>query len=71
MVIQRQAEVLVYSGLPDEKVLGAKLRPCHDIVEAVRERLERVGEEARVAVLPQGPADDSVSGVESGAGAMS
>ena len=55
MVIQRRAEVLVYSGLSDEKVLGAKLRPCHDIAGAVRERLERAGEEARVAVLPQGP----------------
>jgi len=39
MVIQRRAEVLVYSGLADEKVLGAKLRPCHDIAPTVRERL--------------------------------
>ena len=55
MVIQRRAEVFVYSALPDEKVLGAKLQPCHNIAQAVRERLERAGEEARVAVLPQGP----------------
>jgi nickel-dependent lactate racemase len=55
MVIQRQAEVLVYSGLSDEKVRAAKLRPCHDIAQAVRERLDRVGDGARVAVLPQGP----------------
>ena len=55
MVIQRRAEVSVYSGLPDEKVLGAKLQPCHEIAQAVRERLEWAGEEARVAVLPQGP----------------
>ena len=55
MVIQRRAEVLVYSGLPDEKVLAAKLRPCHDIEQGVRERLESAGERARVAVLPQGP----------------
>jgi lactate racemase len=47
--------VLVYSGLPDEKVLRAKLQPCHDIAQAVRERLHRAGEEARAAVLPQGP----------------
>jgi lactate racemase len=55
MVIQRRAEVLVYSGLPDEKVLAAKLRPCHDIAQAVREGLDRGGDGARVAVLPQGP----------------
>jgi nickel-dependent lactate racemase len=55
MVIQRRAEMLVYSGLPDEKVLAAKLKPCHDIARAVRERLESAGEGARVAVLPQGP----------------
>ena len=55
MVIQRRAEVLVYSGLPDDKVLAAKLKPCHDIAQAVRERLEGAGEGARVAVLPQGP----------------
>src|SRR5260221_7120559 len=55
MVIQRRAEVLVYSGLPDEKVLAAKLVPCHDIAQAVRERLERAADGARVAVVPQGP----------------
>ena len=55
MVIQRRADVLVYSGLPDEKILAAKLTPCHDIGQAVRERLDRAGEGARVAVLPQGP----------------
>jgi lactate racemase len=28
MVIQRRAEVLVHSELPDEKILGAKMLPC-------------------------------------------
>ncbi|MFZ0506127.1 MAG: nickel-dependent lactate racemase [Chthoniobacterales bacterium] len=55
MVIQRRAEVLVYSGLSDEKVSAAKLQPCHDIAQAVRERLDRAGDGARIAVLPQGP----------------
>ncbi|MGA7127013.1 MAG: nickel-dependent lactate racemase [Chthoniobacterales bacterium] len=55
MVIQRRAEVLVYSGLSDEKVSEAKLQPCHDIAQAVRERLDRAGDGARIAVLPQGP----------------
>ena len=53
MVIQRKAEVMVYSRLPDEKVLGAKMLPCHDIAAAVRERM--LGPDSRVAVLPQGP----------------
>jgi lactate racemase len=55
MVIQRKAEVLVYSGLSDDQILSAKLRPCHDIARAVTERLDRAGDKARVAVLPQGP----------------
>ena len=55
MVIQRRAEVLVYSGLTDQQILAAKLKPCHDIVGAVIKRLDQAGENARVAVLPQGP----------------
>ena len=55
MVIQRRAEVLVHSQLPDEKVLGAKMLPCHDIAAAVRDRVSKLGPETRVAVLPQGP----------------
>jgi nickel-dependent lactate racemase len=55
MVIQRRAEVLVHSQLPDEKVLGAKMLPCHDIAAAIRERVHKLGPETRVAVLPQGP----------------
>lgn len=55
MVIQRRAEVLVHSQLPDAKVLGAKMLPCHDIAAAVRGRVGRLGPETRVAVLPQGP----------------
>lgn len=51
-LIQRRAEVLLFSKLPDATVQAAHLRPCRDIAEAVRERLH-AGE--RVAVLPQGP----------------
>jgi hypothetical protein len=60
MVIQRRAEVLVHSQLPDEKVLGAKMLPCHDIAVAIRERVDKLGPETRVAFLPQGTADDSI-----------
>jgi len=51
-LIQRRAEVLVHSTLPDEVIRAAHLTPCHDIAAAVRERLTS---EKRVAVLPQGP----------------
>jgi nickel-dependent lactate racemase len=54
-LIQRKAEVLVYSSLPDEVIHAAHLKPCRDLSAAVRERLEALGPDARVAVLPQGP----------------
>ncbi|HEY3856913.1 MAG TPA: nickel-dependent lactate racemase [Verrucomicrobiae bacterium] len=54
-LIQRRAEVLLYSSLSDEIVRGAFLTPCHDIAAAVQERLKILGPNARVAVLPQGP----------------
>ena len=54
-LIQRKAEVLVHSSLPDEVIRAAHLTPCHDIGAAVRERMLKLGPDARVAVLPQGP----------------
>lgn len=54
-LIQRQAEVLIYSSLSEEIVRSAFLRSCKDIGATVRDRLEKLGPEARVAVLPQGP----------------
>jgi nickel-dependent lactate racemase len=54
-LIQRQAEVLLYSSLPEAVVRSAFLKPCQGIEAAVRQRLESLGPQARVAVLPQGP----------------
>jgi len=54
-LIQRQAEVLLYSSLPEAVVRSAYLKSCQDIGAAVRQRLEKLGPQARVAVLPQGP----------------
>jgi nickel-dependent lactate racemase len=51
-LIQRRAEVLVYSSLSDEIIRAAHLTPCHDIAAAVKDRAKSGG---RVAVLPQGP----------------
>ncbi len=54
-LIQRQANVLLHSSLPDAVVKAAHLTPCHDIAATVRQRLAALGPTARVAVLPQGP----------------
>jgi nickel-dependent lactate racemase len=51
-LIQRRAEVLVYSSLPDEVIRAAHLEPCRDIAAAVRQRATA---QSRIAVLPQGP----------------
>jgi nickel-dependent lactate racemase len=54
-LIQRKAEVLVQSSVPDSTLRAVHLKPCRDIGAAVRERLAALGPDARVAVLPQGP----------------
>jgi lactate racemase len=54
-LIQRQAEVVIYSSLPEEIVRSAFLKSCPDIAAAVQQRLQTLGPDARVAVLPQGP----------------
>jgi lactate racemase len=54
-LIQRRAEVLVYSSLSDETLRRAHLTPCRDIAATVRQKLQQHGPGARVAVLPQGP----------------
>jgi hypothetical protein len=54
-LIQRRAEVLVYSTLSEEVLRSAYLKSCRDIGAEVRKRLDALGPQARVAVLPQGP----------------
>jgi nickel-dependent lactate racemase len=54
-LIQRRAQVWLHSSLSDDVVRRAFLTPCRDIAAAVRDRLQTLGPEARVAVLPQGP----------------
>ena len=54
-LIQRRANILVYSSLPDEIIRAAHLKPCRDIAGTVAENLKKLGNQARVAVLPQGP----------------
>ena len=59
-LIQRRAEVLLYSSLPDEIVRSAFLTPCHDIGEAVAKIAKTWSECARCR-SPARPAYDSVS----------
>ena len=54
-LVQRRAKVLVYSSLSDDVIRAAHLTPCHDIGAEIRTRLQQLGPETRVAVLPQGP----------------
>ncbi len=54
-LIQRRAKVLLYSELPDEVTAAAFLTPCKDISAFVAAKLNELGPEGRVAVLPQGP----------------
>ncbi len=54
-LIQSRAEVQVFSALDDTTLRAAHLEPCKDIQKTVENRLQKLGPEARVAVLPQGP----------------
>ncbi|MEO8428944.1 MAG: nickel-dependent lactate racemase [Verrucomicrobiota bacterium] len=54
-LIQRRAKVLVYSSLSDDVIRAAHLTPCHDIGAEIRTRLQQLGPESRIAILPQGP----------------
>jgi lactate racemase len=54
-LVQRKANVLLYSSLKDEVVRACHLTPCHDISAEVQKRLDKLGPKAQVAVLPQGP----------------
>ncbi|HWQ15953.1 MAG TPA: nickel-dependent lactate racemase [Roseiflexaceae bacterium] len=54
-LVQRKAEVYLYSSLDPETVRGAMLTPVDSIEGALAALLERYGPGARVAVLPEGP----------------
>ena len=54
-LVQRSAEVLVRCELDDATLRACHLAPCADINAEVAKRLAKLGADARVAVLPQGP----------------
>jgi nickel-dependent lactate racemase len=54
LILQR-ARVGLYSEIPADDVRSVHLQPIADIAVTVSEELERIGEDAPVAVLPEGP----------------
>ena len=54
-LIQLKARVGLYSELPPDEVKRAHLEPVADLAAAVDAELTRVGRDAPVAVLPEGP----------------
>jgi nickel-dependent lactate racemase len=54
-LIRIRARVGIYSELPAEDVRRAHLEPVSDLGAAVEAELRRVGPDASVAVLPEGP----------------
>ena len=54
-LVQRRAEVLVCCELDDATLRACHRAPCADINAEVAKRLAKLGADARVAVLPQGP----------------
>lgn len=54
-VTQVWADVYVYSMLTDEQVVGAMLKPTHNIEQTLEELKQTYGENMSIAVLPLGP----------------
>jgi nickel-dependent lactate racemase len=54
-LIRLKARVGLLSELPPEEVRRAHLEPIEDVAATVARELARIGEEAPVAVLPEGP----------------
>ena len=53
-LIQRRAEIHIFSTLPDETIRAAHLLPCRDIAALIAQK-RAANPNARIAVLPQGP----------------
>jgi nickel-dependent lactate racemase len=54
-LVQRKAQVYLYSSLDPDTVRRAMLTPISNIEAALGELLQRFGPNARMAVLPEGP----------------
>ncbi len=53
--IQMRNHVMLRSGLDDSLVRSMKLEPVHDMTEAVAVALQRLGPNAEIGIIPDGP----------------
>ncbi|HZS09913.1 MAG TPA: nickel-dependent lactate racemase [Blastocatellia bacterium] len=54
-MVELKARVALYSEIPADEARRAHLEPVTDIAARVAEELKRIGEDAPIAVLPEGP----------------
>ena len=54
-LIQLKAEVYVYSGLTDEQIHSALLKPIKSIEECVEALVNKFGTGVKICILPEGP----------------
>jgi len=54
-MIRLKARVGLYSDIPPDEVRRAHLEPVRDIASFIADELERIGKDAPIAVLPEGP----------------
>ncbi len=54
-IILLKARVGLYSEIPPDEVRRAHLEPVNDLAARIGEELARVGSDAQIAVLPEGP----------------
>ncbi len=54
-MIRLKARVALHSDIPADEVRRAHLEPTIDIAATIAEELKRIGEDAPIAVLPEGP----------------
>jgi nickel-dependent lactate racemase len=53
--IQMRNDVMLKCELDDELLLGMGIEPVHDVDAAVREAISRLGPDAEIGVMPEGP----------------
>jgi len=54
-MVQTKADVFFHSGLDDETVKNAHLKPVKDINTLILSLIEKYGPDTRICVLPEGP----------------
>ena len=54
-MVQVKARVSLYSEIPADEVRAAHLEPITDIAARIAAELKRIGDDAPIAVLPEGP----------------